>query len=84
MKHGQDNEINAVATLVAKILPSLKPALAFYEQGCHVDHNGHIFMVVSPDGCCKSSDQTSKLGIEIKFPKPGKQFTTDVHYKIPA
>ncbi|VDI45018.1 Hypothetical predicted protein [Mytilus galloprovincialis] len=34
MQHGTDNEINAMSTLVGKILPSLFPDMEFYEEGC--------------------------------------------------
>ena len=34
MDWGTTNEVNAVATVVGKILPVLEPGLKFYEEGC--------------------------------------------------
>ena len=34
MDHGTTNEINAIATVVSKVLPVLYPDLVFYEEGC--------------------------------------------------
>ena len=83
MKHGTDNELNAVATLVSKILPALWPNVSFHEEGCtSFNENGKIFMVVSPDGSCWEDGET-RFAIEIKCPVPGKKYTTDVHYDIP-
>lgn len=84
MKHGSENEINAVATLVSKILPSLYPEETYVEEGCEILKAGDkTFMVVSPDGSTLVDNETVKA-IEIKCPLPGKQFTTDVHYKVPV
>ncbi|CAG2203301.1 unnamed protein product [Mytilus edulis] len=76
MQHGTDNEINAVSTLVGKILPSLFPDMEFYEEGCVKLFDG--FMVVSPDGTIgKSPDLKGRIGIEFKCP------VRDVHRCIP-
>jgi hypothetical protein len=49
--HGSKNEINAISTLVGKILPSLFPGIWYCEEGCiALKHDGEIFCVVSPDG----------------------------------
>jgi hypothetical protein len=51
MDHGSKNEINAISTLVGKILPSLFPGIWYYEEGCiALEHDGEIVCVVSPDG----------------------------------
>ncbi len=86
LQYGTDNEINAVATLVGKVLPSMYPDVSYYEDGCHVLCNGSEdpFMVVSPDGFgATHMDGPSCMGFEFKCPIPGKQFTPDVHYSIP-
>ena len=85
-QHGQVNEINAVATLVSKVLPIYFPELEFYEEGCYalkMKNDGLI--IVSPDGSLRHlSKQEPSIGIEIKCPYPGKTFTTPVHYKLPT
>ena len=51
MNHGSKNEINAISTLVGKILPSLFPGIWYYEESCiALEHDGEIVCVVSPDG----------------------------------
>ncbi|VDI01697.1 Hypothetical predicted protein [Mytilus galloprovincialis] len=91
LKHGSDNEINAIATLVTKIMPVFFPNLQFYEEGCYafpVDGTGTL--IVSPDGslrevCIDNPNQTTKpvVGIEIKCPYHGKEHSTPVQYTLP-
>ena len=85
MNHGQNNEINAVATIVGKILPVLHPEMIFFETGCYVlQHENKPFIVVSPDGQGKSgANEHCLTAFEIKCPVPGKKFTPDVHYYVP-
>ena len=72
MDHGTTNEINAVATVVSKVLPVLYPDLVFYEEGCvefaYVDNSK--FMVVSPDGSLRSSCRldSTLMAVELKCP----------------
>ena len=82
MKHGSDNEIHAVATIVGKLLPVFRPELVFQEEGCVVIYENDVFMVVSPDGSGIRNNAT-KVAFEIKCPVPNKKFTTDVHYTLP-
>ena len=86
MDHGSKNEINAISTLVGKILPSLFPGIWYYEEGCiALEHDGEIFCVVSPDGSGTVAQNSKPLyAIEIKCPIPGKSFTTPVHYEVPS
>ena len=72
MEHGVTNEINAVATIVGKIIPVVEPTLKFCEEGCVLieQSDGSIFMVVSPDGSLRR-DRTlnsTEVAIEIKYP----------------
>lgn len=72
MEHGSKNEINAVATIVGKVLPVIEPDLVFCEEGCVAIHkeDGRVFMVVSPDGTLRS-DKTlasTQVAVEIKCP----------------
>lgn len=86
MDHGSKNEINAISTLVGKILPSLFPGIWYYEEGCiALEHDGEIVCVVSPDGSGRVAQNSKPLyAIEIKCPIPGKSFTTPVHYEVPS
>jgi hypothetical protein len=72
MNHGVINEINAIATVVGKVLPVFEPDLKFYEEGCStvLTEDSEIFMVVSPDGSLRmnASFETTKVAIEIKCP----------------
>ena len=56
LRYGIENEINALATLLSKVLPSFYPHTYFYEEGFIVlknDEDSNI-MVVSPDGSGKA------------------------------
>ena len=58
MQYGSANEINAVATMVGKIMPVLFPDLTFCEEGVYKVYDkkdGTPFMVVSPDGSLRRS-----------------------------
>ncbi|KAK7507914.1 hypothetical protein BaRGS_00000879 [Batillaria attramentaria] len=91
MQHGSDNEINAIATLVAKVLPVFFPNTAYVEEGCELLHlNQDPFMVISPDGSVREIQaETSRpsdaalMAVEIKCPYPDKLFTTPVFYHLP-
>lgn len=87
LKHGSENEINAVATLVSKVLPVYQPKSVFREEGCEtVVHNDRVLIVVSPDGSVRKTDDNGDdaiTAVEIKCPYPGKIFTTPVYYEIP-
>ena len=85
MKHGEENEINAVGVIVGKIIPVFAPESKFYEEGCYIvpDLDNKPILVVSPDGSLRIND-TVIMAIEIKCPLPGKVFVPDVHYKIPT
>ncbi|VDI80060.1 Hypothetical predicted protein [Mytilus galloprovincialis] len=91
MKYGTDNEINAIGTLVSKILPIFYPNFSYVEEGCEVVcDKDETFLIVSPDGSAryfnsenyKPSDAVD-LAIEIKCPYPNKLYTTPVYYKMP-
>ncbi|KAH3882766.1 hypothetical protein DPMN_006711 [Dreissena polymorpha] len=82
MKWGTDNEINAVSTIVGKILPVFEAGLKFYEEGCvRVNGDkGNVFIVVSPDGSLRKDDtfESTEVAIEIKCP------TRHVHTELPS
>ena len=86
MKYGTDHEIDAVATMVGKVLPIYHPDLTYIEEGCYVlSENDKPLIVVSPDGSGRQdiSDKAA-VGFEFKCPYPGKTFTTQVQYTLPT
>lgn len=86
MAHGSENEINAMATLAAKVLPAYYPSKNFIEEGSYeIYRNNEPFFLVSPDGSIREKPYGSAiLALEFKCPFPGKTFTTDIHYQIPT
>ena len=89
MEYGKFNEINGVATLVGKILPSLFPALSFSEKGCIKVNVDDSHIIVSPDGSCFStSSGNTSIAVEIKCPFPpipgSGSYKMPVYYKIPS
>ena len=87
LRHGTENEIHAVATLISKVLPVYQPEALFVEEGCETIKEGeHVLMIVSPDGSIRISTENgleTLAGVEIKCPYPGKLYTTPVHYELP-
>ncbi|XP_052233224.1 uncharacterized protein LOC127846086 [Dreissena polymorpha] len=75
MQHGTINEINAVATIVTRIMPIVTPELVFCEEGCVqvFDEDSQPFLVVSPDGSLRLNKELSstKVAVEIKCPVNG-------------
>ena len=86
MKHGVDNEQNAMVTLVSKILPVYYPGVDYFEEGCYeVIVNETPLIVVSPDGSGRrDSSNGVVVAFEFKCPAPGKTFTTPIHYEVPT
>ena len=90
MDYGAHNEINAIATLVGKILPFYQATQSYVEVGCHkVNISNEPLLVVSPDGALAekqrlNTDHTYQAthAIEIKCPT-SQAFVTPVHYSIP-
>ena len=92
MMHGSRNEINAVATLVAKIMPVYFLEKVFFEEGCYrLPQSRNACFIVSPDGSLREESAIDNSGVsqpfaavEIKCPYPGKLYTTQVQYKLPV
>ena len=81
--HGTKNEVNAVATIVGKILPVFFPGLMFYEDGCSILTLDHGYSVISGDGSGVKSTGEAAVAFEIKCPMPNKKYTTDLYYSLP-
>ena len=84
MQHGITNEINAVATLVSKVMPVYYPGIKYREDGCLMVPMGLSYGIVSGDGSGVTSDGDMKIAFELKCPVPGKLFTPDVYYALPV
>ena len=91
MDYGSKNEINAVATLVGKIMPVLYPRLTMYEEGTYkLSDDSRPILCVSPDGslretngCNRPLDNPAKVGIEIKCPFNSGPLKDRVFYTPP-
>ena len=91
MQYGTANEINAIGTLVSKVLPIYYPDLVYVEEGAEtVVLNEEKFLIVSPDGSIrKYNPDVAPIenivikAVEVKCPYPGKIYTTPVYYEIP-
>ncbi|KAH3865264.1 hypothetical protein DPMN_028303 [Dreissena polymorpha] len=81
MNHGSTNEINAIATIVGKIMPVFYPNFTFYEVGAHNirDKHGTPVMVISPDGALRCNGKI--VSVEIKCPCSEFFGNTPVFYK---
>ena len=83
MKYGTENEINAVATVVGRILPVMHPNMKCFEEGClPVEFNDKPFLVVSPDGSIGYTGDANYrqiyCGLEIKCP------VRQLHNEVPV
>ena len=81
-KHGTDNEINAVATLVGSVLPFYYPDHCFQEVGSYIlDVDDKPLVLVSPDGLL---DHPVLDYFVCEFKCPMLQvYKTPVHYELP-
>ena len=76
-----NNEINAVATVVGKIVPVIEPQLKFCEEGFFsIEQDaGSIFMVVSPDGSLRKDENLNATVVAVEIKCPVKK----VHIEFP-
>ena len=69
MRHGTENELNAVATAGGKAFPAWFSHRVFSETGCLIEDvptdNGPMRIVTSPDGEGIDSDGKVKLMVEV-------------------
>jgi hypothetical protein len=71
LKHGEENELHGIATLVGKVLPAFYPQLSYVEEGWFIMRNeaGQNLVVVSPDGTLTlTANSIACHSIEIKCP----------------
>ena len=82
--YGSSQEINALATLLGKILPVYFPRLIFREDGCCVVPLNDSYAVISGDGSGINADNNINMTFEFKCPKPKKERVVDQHYALPV
>jgi hypothetical protein len=91
LDYGTKHEIDAMATLVGKVMPVLYPDLTYYEEGCiPIYVEGKHVMVVSPDGSIRERQSTSyepsttRVGVDIKCPvfKPHTEVPKDTFCNV--
>lgn len=85
MEFGTQHEIDAIATVVSKVIPFFYPRLSYFEEGCEVisSLNDDHFMVVSPDGSFREGEHHQlAMMYETKCKSPSS-FSPHVYYKIP-
>lgn len=83
LEHGTSQDINALVTLLGKILPVYYPHLLYKEDGCEVIPLGDSKAVSSGDGTGVDKNGQHEVAFEFKCPVPGEKHVTDVHYKLP-
>ena len=84
--YGTENEVNALATLLCKIMPVYYPSLTYQEDGCVVlplDLESH-YAVISGDGTGINQEKNETVAFELKCPIPEKKYTPDVYYELPV
>ena len=84
MQHDICNEINAVATLVAEVIPLYYPQLKYREDGCILIPMENSYMVVSGDGSEIDDADENIVAFELKCPVRKKPHTPDVYYTFPV
>ena len=84
LEYGTSQEINALGSLVGKIIPVYFPDLKYQEDGCVIIPFGDTRAVVSGDGTGVNKCNEDKVAFEFKCPMPGKKHKTDVQYELPV
>ena len=82
--YGTENEINAIATTVGKLILVYYPGLNFVEEGCNIlllENDSRA--VVSGDGYGMDRDGVCQVSFEFKCPSINKKYSTDVPYTLP-
>jgi hypothetical protein len=89
LEYGQVNEVNALATLLGKVLPAYLPTVHFVEEGCYSEKAvdpipDKPLLITSPDGSGRTTAFSQAIcGFEFKCPVP-KTHSAQVQYSIPV
>ena len=82
LKYDTENEPNVTATLVRKVMPVVFPIMICAEEGFTEtdDCNSQPFMIISPDGSVRTTNDMNStvVGIELKCP------ISDIHKEFPS
>ncbi|KAK3085331.1 hypothetical protein FSP39_001627 [Pinctada imbricata] len=85
MAYGTDHEIDAIATLTAKIMPFLHPGLNYVEEGCARVSSARnpSFLVTSPDGTLRYDAFEEPVFMYENKCRAPNAFTAYSYYTIP-
>ena len=81
---GTREELNALGTLLGKIVPVYFPQLTYIEDGCEIMDLGDSRAIISGDGTGITREKINTVAFEFKCPIPGKKYKTDLHYSLPV
>lgn len=83
MEYGTKHEIDAIATMVGRVMPALFPNIEYFEEGCirMALNENPSFFVTSPDGSFRASDEPTFM-YENKC-KTKNVHSMNVYYEIP-
>lgn len=83
MEYGTKHEIDAIATMVGRVMPALFPNIEYFEEGCirMALNENPSFFVISPDGSFRTSDEPTFM-YENKC-KTKNAHSMNVYYEIP-
>lgn len=81
--YGTNNENNALATLLGKILPVYFPTLSYREDGCEMVPLGDSYAVIRVDGSGVDYAGNTEVAFKFKCHNPDYKRTTGVHYNFP-
>ena len=87
MQHGTDHEVDGVATILGRILPSFfSSGFNYYEVGAQF-LDGKLrpnILEVSADGILRNSTTDTSILVEIKCPAPKDHRFVPIHYQLPV
>lgn len=86
MRFGVLHEIDAIATLVSKVLPFLYPNAKYVEEGASriSNEDDEHFMVVSPDGSIRNDTESSPFMMYENKCKTPNDYSSSVYYNLPS
>jgi hypothetical protein len=82
--YGTRDELNALGTLLGKIVPVYFPQLTYIEAGCEIMDLGDSRAIISGDGTGIARENINTVAFEFKCPIPVKEYKTDLHYSLPV
>lgn len=74
--YGTRYELNALGTLLGKIVPVYFPQLTYIEDGCEIMDLGDFRAIISGDGTGITREKITTVASEFKCAIPGKKYKT--------